>query len=651
MHSTAPGAPDSVRHALDDAIRRTQDYFLRTQRPDGYWVGELETNVCIAAEYLLLTHFLGIADGERRRKVAAYLKRQQSADGTWPIYYGGRPDLNATVEAYFALKLAGASPEAPHMRRAREFVLSAGGIPRVRVFTKVWLALFGQWDWEGVPALPPELIFLPSWFPLNIYDFASWARATIVPMLIILTERPVCPIPKSARIDELYPAGRERAEYALPRPKTLLSWKGFFHAADAVLRRYDGFAIRPLREAAYRAAERWIVARQEADGSWGGIQPPWVYSLIALKLRGYPLEHPVMRKGIEGFDGAWSIEDDETFNPQACLSPVWDTSLAMTALLDSGLPAGHPALAQAGRWLLREQVLTGGDWQVKAKGVEPGGWAFEFENDVYPDTDDTAAVLIALARTDLPEAHKAPCLRRGIRWLRGMQSANGGWGAFDKDNTRRIVNEIPFCDFGEVIDPPSEDVTAHALEAVSLLGEGGSSQPALRYLRREQRADGSWFGRWGVNHIYGTGAVLPALAAAGEDMSHAYVRRAVRWLLERQNEDGGWGESCASYVDPSVIGRGRSTASQTAWALLGLLAAGGASRDRLAEHAVERGIAYLVGTQEEDGQWQESEFTGTGFPGDFYIKYHLYRNYWPLLALGRYARRMWTDRWSSELRT
>jgi squalene-hopene/tetraprenyl-beta-curcumene cyclase len=404
--------------------------------------------------------------------------------------------------------------------------------------------------------------------------------------------------------------------------------------ADGLLKRYDRVAIRPLREAAYRAAERWIVARQEADGSWGGIQPPWVYSLIALKLRGYCLDHPVMRKGIEGFEGAWSIEDDETFNPQACLSPVWDTALAMIALQDSGLPAEHPSLTQAGRWLLREQVLTGGDWQVKARG-EPGGWSFEFDNDVYPDTDDTAAVLIALARSKEAEGkRKAGALGRGIGWLLGMQSSSGGWGAFDKDNTRRVVNEIPFCDFGEVIDPPSEDVTAHVIEALSVIGDANSPavRRGVRYLRDEQRPDGSWFGRWGVNHVYGTGAVLPALREAGEDLSRPYVRRAVRWLLEHQNEDGGWGESCASYDDPSAIGRGPSTASQTAWAMMGLLAAGG----KEGAEAVERGVGYLLEAQEEDGQWLEDEFTGTGFPGDFYIKYHLYRNYFPLMALGRY---------------
>jgi squalene-hopene/tetraprenyl-beta-curcumene cyclase len=633
MTQTVSGT--STLHGLDETILRTQDYFLRTQHPDGYWAGELETNVCMAAEYLLLTHFLGTRDDARWRKIATYLQRQQGPDGAWAIHYDGPPDLNATVEAYFALKLAGMSPDEPRMQKARDFVISAGGVPRTRVFTKIWLAMFGQWDWRGVPALPPELMFLPHWFPLNIYDFASWARATIVPMLIILTERPVCPVPESARIDELYAAPRDRTDYTLPKAKNPLSWKGFFGAADGLLKRYDSVAIKPLRAAAYRAAERWIVARQEADGSWGGIQPPWVYSLIALKLRGYALDHPFMRKGLDGFNGVWSVEDDETFNPQACLSPVWDTALAMIALLDSGLAHDHPALVQAGRWLLREQVLTGGDWEVKAKGVAPGGWSFEFENDIYPDTDDTAAVLIALSRTELSERRrKEEAIERGVRWLMGMQSSNGGWGAFDKDNTRRIVNEIPFCDFGEVIDPPSEDVTAHAVEALSMLGmrDTDAVRRGLGYLRRERRPDGSWFGRWGVNHVYGTGSVLPALHAAGEDMSRPYVRPAERWLVERQNADGGWGETCESYVDPAHIGRGPSTASQTAWGLMGLLAAGG---EQVAA-AVERGVRYLVEAQEEDGQWEEPQFTGTGFPGDFYIRYHLYRNYFPLIALGRY---------------
>jgi squalene-hopene/tetraprenyl-beta-curcumene cyclase len=593
----------------------------------------------MAAEYLLLTHFLGVANQVRWRKIANYLRRQQRQDGAWAIYHGGPPDLNATVESYFALKLAGASPEEPRMRGARDFVLSAGGVPNVRIFTKIWLALFGQWDWRGVPVLPPEMMFLPNWFPLNIYSFSSWARATIVPMLVILNERPVCPLPESARIDELYPAPRDRIAYSLPEPGRGLTWRRFFVWVDGMLRHYERVAVRPLRRAAYRAAEHWIVSHQEADGSWGGIQPPWVYSLIALSLLGYPLDHPVLKRGLEGFREDWVIEDDEIFAPQACLSPVWDTALAVNGLLDAGLPADHPALLQAGRWLLREQVLGGGDWQVKARGVEPGGWSFEFENDLYPDTDDTAEVMIALARTRLPEeGRKAGALERGRRWLLGMQSANGGWGSFDKDNTSRLVTQIPFCDFGEVIDWPTEDVTAHCVEALCLLGDGEHPEVerAVRFLNREQRKDGSWWGRWGVNHVYGTGSVLPALKAAGEDMTQPRTTRALRWLLERQNEDGGWGEGCESYDDADLVGRGPSTASQTAWALLALLAAEPERQDGLVGNAIERGVAYLVDTQEEDGQWEEAQFTATGFPGDFYIKYHLYRNYWPLTALGRY---------------
>ena len=627
-------APADIGEVLDTAIQRAQGHLLAIQYADGYWWGELETNVCMAAEYLLLTHFLGVADRRRWDKIVNYLRRQQLPDGTWAVYYGGPGDLNCTVEAYFALKLAGVPATDSAMEKARQFVLSKGGVPKVRVFTKIWLALFGQWDWRGVPVLPPELMLLPSRFPINIYEFSSWARATVVPMLVILTRRPVCPVPDGARIDELYPTPRDQVDYSLPRAEELLSWKTFFLAADKLLRLYEKLPWKPFRRRATLAAEKWIVGHQEEDGCWGGIQPPWVYSLIALKLLGYGLEHPVMVKGLQGFEG-FAIEDEETFYPQACLSPVWDACLAMNALLDSGLPPDHPGLVKGARWLLKEQILTGGDWQVKNRTGPPGGWAVEFANDLYPDTDDTAEVMMALARTRLPEEQeKGEALERGLRWLLSMQSKNGGWGSFDVDNTRRIITRIPFCDFGEVIDPPSEDVTAHIVELLGLLGHDRAFPPvrrALRYLRREQRPDGPWFGRWGVNYIYGTGAVLPALRAVGEDMGQEYVQRAVRWLVRRQNEDGGWGETCASYADPGLAGRGPSTASQTAWALLGLLAAG-----QGASETVRRGIAYLVGTQREDGSWDEPHFTGTGFPRDFFVNYHLYRDYFPLMALGRY---------------
>jgi squalene-hopene/tetraprenyl-beta-curcumene cyclase len=632
---TAAGkASADISEAVGVAIQRAQHYLLSIQYPEGYWWGELETNVCMAAEYLLLTHFLGAPDRRRCDKIVNYLRRQQLPDGTWSIYYGGPSDLNATVEAYFALKLAGVSADEPAMKKARQFVLSRGGVPRVRIFTKIWLALFGQWDWRGVPVLPPELMLLPSWFPINIYEFASWARATVVPMLVTLSRRPVCPVPGEARIDELYRTPRDQVDYSLPKSDKLFSWKTFFLTTDKFLRFYERWGWKPLRRRATRAAERWIVEHQETDGSWGGIQPPWVYSVIALKLLGYPLDHPVMAKGLQGFEG-FAIEDEETFDPQACLSPVWDACLAMNALLDSGLPPDHPALVKAARWLLKEQILSGGDWQMKNRNGPPGGWAFEFANDIYPDTDDTAEVMIALLRTRIPEEDaKREALERGLQWLLSMQSKNGGWGSFDVNNTRRLITQIPFCDFGEVIDPPSEDVTAHIVELLGRLGYDGTFPPvcrALAYLRREQQPDGCWFGRWGVNYVYGTGAVLPALQAVGEDMGQDYVRKGVRWLIGHQNEDGGWGETCASYADPGLHGQGASTASQTAWALLGLLAGG-----QGASEATLRGVGYLMDTQAEDGSWEEPHFTGTGFPRDFFINYHLYRNYFPLMALGRY---------------
>ena len=527
------------------------------------------------------------------------------------------------------------------------------------MFTKVWLALFGEWEWRGVPVMPPELMLLPDWAPLNIYDFASWARATIVPMLVLLDRKPVRPIPDWATIDELCPLPREETDYSIARPSRLVGWETFFYAGDLVLRQLEKVPWKPTRGQAIRRAERWILDHQQADGSWGGIQPPWVYSLMALSSLGYPSDHPVIAKGLAGFD-EFSIEEGDTLRVQACVSSLWDTGLAMNALLDSGVRPDHPALIKSGRWLLKEQIFNGGDWQVRAKGVPPGGWAFEFHNDVYPDLDDTSEIVMALQRVDMPSGdRKEWAIDRAVSWTLGMQCENGGWGAFDKDNTKTFIARIPFADFGETIDPPSVDVTAHILEMMGRLGSSRSDPAvarALSYVFDEQEEDGPWFGRWGVNYIYGTGAVLPALEALDVDMTSEPVERAVRWLLEHQNVDGGWGESCASYADPRHRGRGPSTPSQTSWAVIALVSAG-----RGTHPATRRGIEHLLGTQLSDGSWDEPYFTGTGFPGygigqrldryltpedsgyqgaelpaGFMINYHMYRHYWPLTALGRY---------------
>jgi squalene-hopene/tetraprenyl-beta-curcumene cyclase len=630
--------------AVKAAIARTQDYLLREQSPEGWWWGELESNVTITAEYLFLTHFLGVENPERWGKIAAYLRDQQRPDGTWGIYYDAPGDLSTTIEAYFALKMAGFSPEAPFMQQARAFILANGGILKARIFTKIWLALLGQYDWRGLPVMPPELIFLPPWFPFNIYDFSCWARGTIVPILILLTERPSRPVPASADVSELFCRPEDRYDWRLPDrgPTPLFSWRRFFIGADKALRRLEEMRWKPLRRAAKRACEDWIVAHQEADGSWGGIQPPWVYSLLALHVLGRPATDPVIAKGLRGFED-FAIEDEHTFRTQSCMSPVWDTCLTATALLDSGLPSDHPALLKTGRWLLNEQIFAGGDWQIKNKTGRPGGWAFEFQNDWYPDTDDTSEVLLALRRIAFPPEDtqaQAIALERGTAWLLSMQSKNGGFASFDIDNTRRAITQIPFCDFGEVIDPPSEDVTAHILEWFGTSGlskDQPQLQAAIRYLKSEQQPDGSWWGRWGVNYIYGTGAVLPALRALGEDMRQSYIQRAAHWLVTCQQANGGWGETCASYDNPKLRGTGATTASQTAWALLGLLAVkqGGAA-DSSVNQAIERGVSYLLEQQAEDGSWEEPYFTGTGFPRAFMIKYHMYRIYFPLMALGRY---------------
>jgi squalene-hopene/tetraprenyl-beta-curcumene cyclase len=608
-----------VEAGAEDAAVRARDHLLSLQHPDGWWKGELETNVTMDAEDLLLREFLGIRQPDATERSAAWIRSQQNADGSWSKFRGGPGDLSTTIEAYVALRLAADDPGAEHMRSAAAFARGAGGLQEARVFTHIWLALFGAWPWEQVPALPAEMMLLPPWVPLNPYDFACWARQTVVAMSVVLSYRPQRPLPFA--IDEL------KGPRDWSPPQTTSATGRALVTLDRVLHLYQRRPVQRLRELALARAERWIVDRQEADGSWGGIQPPWVYSLIALHLRGYGLDHPVMRRGLDGLE-SFTIEKAGVRRLEACQSPVWDTALAVLALIDAGVPADDPAVVRAADWLMDEQILARGDWAIKRPRLDPGGWAFEFANANYPDVDDTAEVVLALRRVEHPDTERIErAIERGARWAEGMQSANGGWGAFDADNCRAIVRDLPFCDFGEVIDPPSADVTAHVLE---MLGALGRTNPCgLDWLLGAQEDDGSWFGRWGVNHVYGTGAAVPALIEAGVPQGDQSVRRAVSWLEQHQNPDGGWGEDCRSYDDPSWIGRGESTASQTAWALLALDAAGERSP------SVRRGVDWLVGTQRPDGTWDEPLFTGTGFPSDFYINYHLYRLVFPLMALGR----------------
>ncbi|MFD7894782.1 squalene--hopene cyclase [Streptomyces sp. NPDC059743] len=627
---TTPAVAGDLLAAAERATARSVEYLLGKQDAQGWWKGDLETNVTMDAEDLLLRQFLGVQDARTTEAAALFIRGEQRADGTWATFHGGPGELSATIEAYVALRLAGDSPEDPHMARASQWVREQGGIAESRVFTRIWLALFGWWKWDDLPELPPEMIYLPKWFPLNIYDFGCWARQTIVPLTVVSAERPVRPAPFG--LDELH------TDPARPNPPKATapaaSWDGVFQRLDKALHVYHRIAPRRLRRGAMNAAARWIIERQENDGCWGGIQPPAVYSIIALHLLGYDLDHPVMRAGLESLDRFAVWREDGARMIEACQSPVWDTCLTIIALADAGVSPDDPALVKAADWMVGEQILRPGDWTARRPGLAPGGWAFEFHNDNYPDIDDTAEVILALRRVEHPEPERIDAaIERGARWNLGMQSRNGAWGAFDADNTSPFPNRLPFCDFGEVIDPPSADVTAHVVEMLAY--EGKSHHPGTRrgieWLLAEQETNGAWFGRWGVNYVYGTGSVVPALTAAGLPASHPAIRRAVRWLESVQNADGGWGEDLRSYHDTEWIGRGATTASQTAWALLALLAAG--ERE---SKAVERGIAYLAETQREDGSWDEPYFTGTGFPWDFSINYHLYRQVFPLTALGRY---------------
>jgi squalene-hopene/tetraprenyl-beta-curcumene cyclase len=583
---------------LDLTVERGAERLLSLQDPAGWWKGELESNATMIAEHLFLLHFLGLRDPETDRLLANELLARGRDDGTWSIWFDGPPDLSVTVEAYTALKLAGVDAG----EAARAYIRRAGGVARTRIFTRAFLALIGQWPWHRLAHVPVELILLPADGPLSVYDFSCWGRQTMVALSVVEALQPVRP----SAIDLGEIGGRRTESRSTPR-------------------------LSPLRRHAIGLAERWVRERQEVDGSWGGIQPPWVWSLIMLASLGHGFEDETFARGLAGWEG-FMVRDGDRLRPEACQSPVWDTALAVLALRAAGVPAEDLRLQAAGEWLLREEVTVRGDWAIRTPQLAPGGWAFEFENDLYPDVDDTAVVVLALRELGLGET----AVRRGLDWMVGMQSRSGGWGAFDVDNEALWLYRLPICDFGKVTDEPSADVTAHALEALGH-EEGYDSALArgLEWLLAEQETDGSWFGRWGVNHLYGTGAALPALEACGVAPEHPAMTRAVAWLDSVQQPDGAFGEDIRSYSDPAWRGRGAATASQTAWALMAYLSAG-AGEALSARRAAE----YLSRIQRPDGDWDEQHFTGTGFPLDFMIRYHLYRLTFPLLALGRLRERL-----------
>jgi squalene-hopene/tetraprenyl-beta-curcumene cyclase len=610
---------------LSEAITLGRRGLVDRQQPDGHWVGELEGDSILESEYVLLMAFLGRERGETVRMVAEYLRRQQTPEGGWSIYPGGPAEVSASVKAYLALKIMGHSPDEPQMRRAAAVIRGLGGTARCNSFTKFYLALLGQIPYDRCPAVPPELILLPLWCYVNIYAMSAWSRTILVPLSIASAYKPVRKLPEGLGIRELEP----EPPPALPVVKRL-SWANFFLKVDALLKFGERWGLTPFRRLALRRAVAWLRDHYAESDGVGAIFPPMVYNVIALRCLDVPDDAPEMRWAMKQLDELM-IEEGGAVRLQPCKSPVWDTALTLIALADAGVTGRAPETRRAVTWLLRREIRRPGDWSLMNPNLEPGGWVFEYHNAFYPDTDDTAMALIALARYGRGDE---PAARRGVNWLLGMQNKDGGWAAFDRDIDREILTKVPFADHNAMLDPSCPDITARVLEALGHYGhrpDHPQVQRALRFLARTQEPHGGWPGRWGVNYVYGTWQVLVGLRGIGLDMGEPMVRKAADWLKRVQQPRGGWGESCASYDDPSLAGVGTPTASQTAWALLGLIAAGEADSP-----AVRAGVDYLTETQGPDGGWAEETFTGTGFPRVFYLKYHLYPVYFPLMALGRY---------------
>jgi squalene-hopene/tetraprenyl-beta-curcumene cyclase len=620
---------------LAQAIAASQQHLLSIQYPDGYWWAELESNVTITAEAVLLHKIWGTDKTRPLHKAENYLRTQQRDHGGWELAYGDGGELSTSVEAYMALRLLGVPAHDPALLKAKSFILSKGGITKTRIFTKLHLALIGCYNWRGLPSLPPWVMLLPDNFPFNIYELSSWARSSTVPLLIVFDRKPVFTIDQPINLDELYTTDVNNVRWELPRNN---DWTDIFITLDNIFKLAENLNFQPFREEGIQAAEKWILERQEATGDWGGIIPAMLNSLLALRCLDYDANDPIVYRGLQAVDN-FAIETEDSYCVQPCVSPVWDTAWSIRALIDSGMNPDHPAIVKAGEWLLQKQILDYGDWIVKNPHGKPGAWAFEFDNRFYPDVDDTAVVVMALHQAKLPnEALKHQAMQRALNWVASMQCKPGGWAAFDINNDQDWLNGIPYGDLKAMIDPNTADVTARVLEmlgACHLKIQPHNLERALTYLLNEQEPEGCWFGRWGVNYIYGTSGVLSALALINPQKYRANIEQGAAWLVKVQNSNGGWGETCFSYNDPKFKGQGDSTASQTAWALIGLIAAGEAT-GKMPTDSIDKGINYLLSTQRPNGTWDESYFTGTGFPCHFYLKYHLYQQYFPLIALGRY---------------
>ena len=620
---------------LETAIEQSQAYLLSVQKPEGYWIGELMVDSTLVSDTIAYHHWAGDLNKEWQRKAANHIFSMQLPDGGWNIYYGGPSEVNATIKAYLALKLAGIPERDPRMLRAREMALHLGGVPRMNTFSKLYLALFGLFPWKYVPTIPCEIILIGKWFHVNFHEMSSWTRSMLVPLAIINHFKPTRKLPVT--LDELYPEGYHERDLALPPDPERFTWRNFFLWLDKLHKFVEDNKLRPFRKHALAKAEKWMLERFEGSDGLAAIFPAMLNALIALKALGYPDDHPQVRRAEKELKRL-EHEDENTVRIEPCFSPVWDTAIVNICLHESGLGEDHPALKTSTEWLMTKEIRFRGDWQFKNPvKVEPSGWVFEFENKWNPDVDDTAMVLLALRRVPTDNLQKRDeCLQRGIKWLLTFQCKDGGWAAFDKDCTKGILEKVPFADHNAMLDPECADITARILELLGIEGYRRTHpqvERAVEYLRREQEDDGSWYGRWGVNYIYGTWQVLRGIYYLGWDMSEPWLERAGAWLDSVQNSDGGWGERCNTYDDPVFKGKGPSTASQTAWAVMGLCTFADPNRPSLI-----RGIEYLIRTQNRDGSWSESETTGTGFPKVFYLKYDMYRNAWPLLALATYSK-------------